>query len=154
MTAESFDWRLREFAELTREELYALLRLRQDVFVVEQQCCYADIDGFDQQAVHMLIFDPPETLVGYQRLFAPGIWCDEAAISRIIIAESHRASGLGVEMVRRGVQWCLREHPEAGIRIGAQAHLENFYGRNGFTVAGNERVVDGIPHVDMLYRGA
>lgn len=150
--SSGFIWVTGDYAALSTDDVYAILQLRQDVFVVEQECCYADIDGFDNRATHMLISETGGALIGCQRVFAPGIWCDEAAISRILIARNHRGSGLGEQLVRRGVDYCCERYPGAGIRIGAQAHLESFYGRNGFHSAGNARDVDGIPHIDMLWR--
>lgn len=149
---DQYDWQLREFNQLTLDELYELLRLRQEIFVVEQECYYQDLDGLDQRSVHMLVLDG-DALVGYQRIFAPGVEADESVIGRIIVAASARGQGFGFELVRRGIDHCRTTYPEAGIRISAQAHLQDFYSRNGFYTVSQPKDVDGIPHVDMLWDG-
>lgn len=144
---------IRSFDELSLGELYAVLKLRQDVFIVEQECYYPDIDDADFSAVHMLVRDQ-QSLVGYQRFFAPGVQGDEAVIGRIIVAEAARGTGLGYELVRRGIAYCCSQWA-SNIRIAAQSHLQDFYRRNGFETISEPRLVDGIPHVDMLWqRGA
>lgn len=147
---DHYSWQLREFSQLTLDELYELLRLRQEIFVVEQECYYQDLDGLDQKSIHMLVTDG-DRLIGYQRFFAPGVEAEEAVIGRIIVAMSARGQGFGFELVRRGIDYCRTTYPDAGIRIAAQAHLQDFYGRNGFHPVSEPRDVDGIPHVDMLW---
>lgn len=146
------EWSAREFHELTLEELYDIIRLRQDVFVVEQQCCYQDLDGEDQQATHLMARAVDGRLIGYQRIFAPGVLADEPIIGRIIVAGSARGTGFGAELVKRGIALVHQRHPGTTIRIAAQAHLQQFYGRLGFATISETYPVDNIPHVDMLLR--
>lgn len=150
---DGYRWLTKSFAELTLEELYAVLKLRQDVFIVEQECCYDDIDSADEAAVHMLVVGSDEQLVAYLRLFEPGVRCAEASIGRIIVSLTARGAGLGKRLVEQGIGYCRSAFPDAGIRIEAQAHLQEFYGDCSFETVSEPRMVDGILHVDMLWRG-
>jgi ElaA protein len=153
MMGDGYTWLTKPFAELTLKELYAVLKLRQDVFIVEQECYYADIDSADDAAMHMLVVGSNEQLVAYLRLFEPGVRCNEASIGRIIVSPIARGVGLGKRLVEQGIGYCRSAFADAGIRIEAQAHLQNFYGDCGFETVSEPRMVDGIPHVDMLWRG-
>ena len=153
MMDDGYTWLTKPFAELTLKQLYEVLKLRQDVFIVEQECCYDDIDSADDAAVHMLVVGSDEQLVAYLRLFEPGVRCDEASIGRIIVSRAARGVGLGKRLVEQGIDYCQSAFPNAGIRIEAQAHLQKFYADCGFETVSESRLVDGIPHVDMLWRG-
>lgn len=142
-------WSIREFDQLTLPELYDIIRLRQDVFIVEQQCCYQDLDGEDQRATHMMARTLGGELAGYQRIFAPGTVGEEPVIGRIIVAASARGTGFGSALVRRGIEFVRERHPGTTIRIAAQAHLQQFYIGLGFERISEPYPVDGIPHVDM-----
>lgn len=152
VTTDNDRWCFRRFHELTLAELYALLKLRQDVFIVEQQCYYEDLDDIDQKALHILALDEDRALVGYARILAPGVIYTEASIGRIIVAETARGSGLGGELVRRAIEYCLDTYAGSGVRIAAQAHLQSFYQRHGFETVSEPRDVDGILHVEMVLR--
>ncbi len=128
------------------------MRLRQQVFVVEQQCPYEDIDGWDDKATHLLSIGASDRLIATCRVFAPGIRFGEANISRILSSADARGQGLGHELVRRGKAFCAEKFPKSAIRIAGQAHLQQFYGSHGFVTEGDEYPVDGIPHVDMFFR--
>ncbi len=143
-------WQTASFDELDNHALYAALRLRQEVFAVEQASIYVDPDNLDQQAVHMLAWDGDQ-LVGYQRFLPPGLQEVESTIGRVIVAESARGTGLGKELVRRGIEHNIAAWPDADIRIHAQAHLDGFYGAFGFVAQGEVYDLDGIPHVEMVY---
>lgn len=143
-------WSTRDFRDLSLDELYEIVRLRQEVFVVEQQCCYADLDGEDQRATHMMAHTPAGELVGYQRIFLPGVLCEEALLGRIIVASGARGAGLGRELLRRGIGFVRGFAPDATVRIAAQAHLQQFYTQSGFERISEAYRVDGIPHVDMI----
>ncbi|MAT91519.1 MAG: GNAT family N-acetyltransferase [Halioglobus sp.] len=142
------DWHTLAFAELGSDELYALLRLRQQVFVVEQQSIYLDLDGKDQQAVHMLCRQGDE-LAAYQRCLPPGVSYEQSSIGRIVVHPQSRGAGLGRELVRRGIAYNRRAWPGNGICISAQAHLQDFYASMGFVARGNIYQEDGIPHRQM-----
>ena len=148
----SYSWSTHEFGQLTTDELYEIVQLRQEVFIVEQQCCYVDLDGEDQRAIHMLARGIDGTLAGYQRIFLPGVLGDEAILGRIIVAATARGMGLGKLIVRRGIDFVRERAPNAIIRIAAQAHLQQFYAQSGFTTISEAYPVDGIPHLDMILR--
>jgi ElaA protein len=139
------EWHDRAFDDLTRDELYAILALRARVFVVEQSCAYQDVDGLDPQCRHLWATDDGE-IVAYLRLIPPGVAYDEAAIGRVIVAQRMRGSGLGRELMRRG----LAAAGAVPVRLGAQAHLEKFYTDLGFRRVSDVYDEDGIPHIEML----
>ena len=147
----SYRWQTVSFTELNNDELYTVLRLRQEIFVVEQDCIYQDLDGKDQQAIHMLCWSGSE-LLAYQRCLQPGLSYAESSIGRILVATAGRGTGLGNELVSRGVNYNLKRWPTHAIRINAQAYLEAFYTRLGFTATGDEYEEDGIPHLQMLHK--
>ncbi len=156
MTAQAADaggirWQCMQFSELDTTQLYAILKLRQDIFVVEQDCVYSDLDGLDQQALHLAAWQDGE-LLGYLRCLPPGLDYPEAAIGRIVISAAARGRQLGRELVQRGIDETLAAWPGAGITIGAQAHLESFYQSLGFETASDVYDEDGIPHIKMRYR--
>lgn len=142
-------WQTATFTDLDNRALYALLRLRQVVFVVEQDSIYIDADDLDQAAVHMLVWRGRE-LLAYQRCLPPGLQEAESTLGRIVVAREGRGSGLGAALVRRGIAHNLRRWPGVDIRIHAQAHLEAFYNELGFAVEGGVYDLDGIPHIEML----
>lgn len=145
-------WQVSAFDALSPAQLYAVLQLRVAVFVVEQACIYQDLDGLDPQSLHMLCWRG-ETLVATQRCLPPGLDYPESAIGRIAVASSCRGTGLGRELVRRGIDYNLDHWPGSGIRIGAQSHLQRFYRELGFVAEGEEYLEDGIPHIHMRYQG-
>ena len=135
----------RAYDELTRDELYAILELRARVFVVEQNCVYQDVDGLDPRCRHVWAQDRGE-IVAYLRLIPAGVTYDEVAIGRVIVAQRMRGTGLGRELMRRG----LAAAGAVPVRLGAQAHLEKFYTDLGFRRVSDVYDEDGIPHVQML----
>lgn len=140
------------FDALTPLELYRILELRQDVFIVEQTCLFRDIDDHDRRAVHIFTearADAP--LDGCVRVFGPGVTYAEASLGRIATAKSARRTGLGRVLMRAALAY-LDEHHPGPIRIGAQRYLERFYRDFGFEPDGEPYVEDGIPHVAMLRR--
>lgn len=145
-------WQWFAFDQLPLRNLYQILHLRQQVFVVEQACAYEDIDGWDDRAVHLLGADDSDELVAYCRVFAPGVRFPEVNIGRVLTAARGRGMGLGHELIRRGKTYCGEHYPQAAIRIAGQAHLQTFYGSHGFVTEGAEYPVDDIPHVDMFLR--
>lgn len=143
-------WQTLSFGELDTHSLYALLRLRQQVFVVEQACAYLDIDNLDQAARHMLCRREGE-LVAYLRCLAPGLVYPQSALGRIVVSPSMRGRNLGMELVRRGIDYNQLHWPEQDILISAQAHLQEFYAASGFVAEGEEYLEDDIPHRRMRY---
>ncbi len=144
-------WQILSFYELDHDRLYAVLRLRQQVFVVEQESIYLDLDGLDQDAMHMLVLAGDE-LLAYQRCLPPGLSYPESALGRIVVAPSARGRDLGQELVRRGIAYNLQHWPDSDICINAQSYLERFYHDLDFTPEGAEYMEDGIPHIRMRYQ--
>lgn len=142
-------WQLIQFDELTPTELYQLLRLRSEVFVVEQQCIFLDMDNKDQQCWHLLGWHG-QHLVAATRLVPPGISYDEMSIGRVVNAPGARKLGIGRALMKRSAEACYELWGEAPIRIGAQRYLESFYQSLGYEIAGEPYLEDGIPHVEML----
>jgi ElaA protein len=141
-------WHVRTFAELTVSELYAIMQLRQRVFVVEQRCAYQDADGVDQVSRHVWA-QRGDAIAAYLRIVPAGVKFPEVSIGRVIAAPEARGAGLGRELMQRGFEAAGR----VPIRIGAQAHLEKFYGELGFVRASDVYDEDGIPHIEMLRTG-
>ena len=143
-------WRECAFAELTVHELYELLRLRTQVFVVEQQCVFQDMDGMDQRARHLLGRQAGGELIAYARLFGPGEYFEQASIGRVVTAHSSRRTGVGKQLMCEAISAVERLWGRVPIRIGAQAYLERFYASFGFERDGNDYMEDAIPHLHML----
>jgi len=142
-------WHDREFAKLGVGELYAITALRERVFVVEQRCAYLDADGADPRCRHLWAEDEAGAILAYCRLVPAGLKFAEVSIGRVITAPEARGLGLGKELMKRA----LAAVGAVPVRIGAQAHLERFYGELGFVRASSPYDEDGIPHIEML-RGA
>jgi len=144
------DWQWKRFEELTLEELYALLALRTEVFVVEQRSIYLDADGYDMRSLHLLGRTPDDTrLAAYLRVLPPGLKYPEPSIGRVVTAPWARRQGLGRELFGQGVAYLDAHYPDFPIRIGAQAYLQRFYEGFGFAREGDVYDEDGIPHIDM-----
>lgn len=144
-------WLNTPFAALDAAQLYALLQLRQEVFVVEQNCAYADLDGLDQQGWHMRCLDG-DTVLAYQRCLPPGVSYPESSLGRIVVSPWARGTGLGRNLVQRGIDFNRQQWPQSDIYIGAQAYLEAFYSSLGFVSEGESYLEDGIPHLHMRLR--
>jgi len=144
-------WQIASFAELTTAELYGVLQLRQEVFVVEQDSAYLDLDGVDQDAIHMLC-KRDSGIVAYQRCLPPGLKYPESSLGRILVCQAMRGQQLGRELVERGIEHNLQRWPGHDICISAQAHLQGFYGSLGFVAEGEEYLEDRIAHRKMRYR--
>jgi ElaA protein len=141
-------WFCKHFNELGLSELYALMRLRQIVFSVEQDCAYLDADGADLDAHHVLGFARGE-LVAYARILKPGTRYQQSSIGRVITAAEIRGTGFGRELMKVALEYCGQIHPSAGVRISAQARLEKFYQSFGFVSDGEPYTEDNIPHLAM-----
>jgi ElaA protein len=142
-------WHDRTFGELSTVELYAIVALRERVFVVEQRCAYLDADGVDPPSRHVWVARDG-AIVGYLRIVPPATKYLEPSLGRIVTAPEVRGTGLGRELVRRGLERARIHYGSVAIRIGAQAHLERFYGEFGFVRASEVYDEDGIPHVEMI----
>ena len=136
------------FNKLGVDALYALLRLRAQVFVVEQECPYADADGLDPQAYHLLGWDDERTLIACARVFPPEK--GRIRVGRIVVAPSQRGNGDGHLLLEEILQFCRGHWPGTPVALAAQAHLARFYGEHGFVAESEPYDEDGILHVDMV----
>lgn len=143
------NWEIKPFKRLSADELYQVLALRCEVFIVEQNCPYQDVDGKDSGALHLMGFDNG-LLVAYARLFGPGAYLSESCIGRVVVKPSHRKLNLGNELMKRAMQAMDENFPKP-IKIHAQSYLRKFYQSHGFRVSGDEFLEDDIPHLPMLY---
>lgn len=144
------DWQLRTFEALSNHELYQLLKLRVDVFVVEQTCPYPELDDKDLiTGVYHLLGYEQDQLVACARLLPAGISYPSVSIGRVATHEKARGNGLGHQLLEQAIHQCQRLWPNSAIEIGAQEHLSAFYGRYGFVATSEMYLEDGIPHIDM-----
>jgi len=142
-------WICKNFDELTTLELYAILRVRCEVFVVEQNCVYQDIDGKDLTSLHLMAFDG-DVLAAYCRILPAGLSFEEASIGRVITSPTYRGEGIGVSLIERAIVETANAFGSKQIKIGAQLYLKKFYERFGFEPTSEIYVEDGIEHVDMV----
>lgn len=145
------EWTTKHFNELTKEELYEILKARVDIFVVEQECPYPEIDGKDPKAYHLMGREDGE-LAAYVRIFLPGDYFKEAAIGRVLVKEKFRRDSLGTELMERAMRYLKEEWQVEEIKISAQEYLLDFYNNLGFKRVSETYLEDGIPHLDMLYQ--
>jgi ElaA protein len=143
-------WSIKRFDELTTHELYELLQLRTQVFVMEQHCEFQDMDGADDKALHVMGREGRE-LMAYSRCFDKGVKFAEASIGRIVTRESARGTGLGHTLVQESMARLCKAFGMQPIRIGAQSRLERFYQTHGFVTASEDYMEDGIAHIEMLW---
>lgn len=146
-------WQWSRFSELSPHDLYAVVRLREAVFVVEQNCPYPDADGRDPNAWHLLgwLEGPRErTLVAYARIFEPGVRYPEGSIGRVVTAPDIRGTGIGKALMAEALRRIETLAPGQSIKIAAQRRLEDFYLGFGFRTVSSPYEEDGIIHVDML----
>ncbi|WP_294290766.1 GNAT family N-acetyltransferase [uncultured Chryseobacterium sp.] len=142
-------WKIKTFDGLTVPELYAVIKARVDVFVVEQNCPYPDLDGYDQKAVHLWAEEDGGVLA-YCRIFDKGIKYNEASIGRVLTTEKARGKNLGKQLIAYAVQTIENRFRTPEIRISAQDYLLRFYGDFGFEDTGKKYLEDDIPHTEML----
>lgn len=140
---------IKTFDELTRDELYDILQLRSEVFVVEQDCVYQDIDGKDRKALHVMGFENSK-LAAYTRCFPPGFYFKEAAIGRVVVQEAFRRKSLGHHIMKISVQAIQEKYATSTIKLSAQTYLIPFYEAHGFQTIGEGYLEDGIPHIGMI----
>jgi ElaA protein len=144
-------WRWCHFDSLGVHELQAIYRARQQVFAIEQQCIYQDVDGADAASFHLAAWgDEASMPLAYARVVQPGIKYAEPSIGRVLTSDAARGTGLGRELVRRAIHYCREVYPDQGIRISAQSRLERFYAGFGFVAQGERYLEDGILHTEML----
>ena len=140
---------LKHFHELTIQELYNILQLRSEVFVVEQDCIYQDIDGKDQKAVHIFIRENKDVLA-YSRVFNEGEYFENPSIGRVVVKKEKRGTELGKKIMVEGAKYIKETFTNKKIEISAQKYLKDFYSELGYEFTGNEYLEDGIPHIRMI----
>lgn len=144
------NWQCLPFSRLTTHQLYALLKVRVDVFVVEQTCPYQELDDKDTHpgVLHLIGYDG-DVIVAYARLLPPGLSYPSASIGRVLTVSAKRGSGLGYTLIEQALATCEVNWPGQNIEIGAQDHLRRFYEHFGFEATSTMYLEDDIPHVDM-----
>jgi len=140
---------VKNFEELSTNELYAILQLRSEVFVVEQDCVYQDIDGKDERALHIMGWENG-ILVAYTRCFQAGDYFDEASIGRVLVRENYRKMGYGHAITKASIEAIKTNFKADKIKLSAQVYLVIFYESHGFKTFGDRYMEDGIPHIAML----
>lgn len=151
MTAATYSVEIRDMGGFSAHELYALLKLRVDVFVVEQNCPYPELDGKDDLALHLML-KRGEDIIAAARIFGPH-HDKPAKIGRVVVSPAHRGERLGEALMQEALKACTERFPGTPVFLSAQAHLQRFYGSFGFKPVSDEYLEDGIPHVDMLKDG-
>ena len=145
------NWKIKRFDELTTTELYEILRVRAEVFVVEQTCVYQDLDEKDKKAYHLFCEKNGE-IVAYLRILDKGVSYPEISIGRVLTRETNRRTGLAREMMQKAISFVEEELSEMQIRISAQLYLKQFYESLGFSVTSDIYLEDDIEHIEMVYR--
>ena len=147
----SLQWICKKFDALTVTELYEIIKLRSQVFVVEQNCVYLDADDKDLQAHHLFTYTDNK-IVAYARILAPQISYTEASIGRVLTAISHRKNGLGILLMQEAIKQTLHIYNTTSIKIGAQLYLQKFYEGFGFIQTSQTYNEDGIEHIQMVLK--
>ena len=142
---------VKSFNQLTINELYEVLQLRSEVFVVEQDCVYQDIDGKDQNALHVLGIKDNK-IVAYTRLFKPGDYFNLASIGRVVVKENQRMHKYGYDIMEASIKAINTNYNTTDIKISAQCYLKRFYNNLNFFEVGEQYLEDDIPHIAMLYK--
>lgn len=143
------NWSIKLFEELNTKELYDILQLRAEVFVVEQDCPYQDVDGKDYKSYHVMGYENG-ALLAYTRIVNPGVSYAEIAIGRVVVKQSARGRQLGYAVMQQSHQFIATHLEPQPIRLSAQSHLKGFYQHLGYASTGKEYLEDGIPHTEML----
>ena len=147
----SIKWSLKKFEELTPHELYAIIQLRNEVFVVQQNCVYQDADNKDQASYHLMGWND-DKLITYARMMPPGMPYAEASIGRVVTSPSVRGEGIGKALMKESINQVYKLFDTASIKIGAQVYLLQFYSSLGFQQTSDIYLEDGIEHIEMIFR--
>ena len=140
---------VKTFSKLTISELYEILKLRSEVFVVEQDCVYQDMDGKDEKALHV-IGSKKGKIIAYTRLFDGGEYFNTPSIGRVVVAKPLRKFGYGHDLIKASIQAIYSHYQSRVITISAQIYLLKFYNSHGFEAFGEEYLEDGLPHIRMI----
>lgn len=144
------NWTLKQFEELSLSEFYDMMVLRQEVFIIEQNCPYLDADGKDMKSHHVLGWDKSGKLVAYARIVKPGVSYAEASLGRIVTSKAARGVGAGKQLMIESLKMVERLYGKVPLRISAQSYLIPFYQGFGFECVGEEYLEDDIPHTQMF----
>lgn len=147
----STKWTVKPYNELSLDEFHDLIALRIDIFVVEQDCPYSELDGKDKIADHLIGLDENNRIIATARILPPGAAYEFVAIGRVVVHESTRGTGAGHQLLEESKNFIATKYGEVSIMLSAQKHLENYYEAHGFKSTGKEYLEDGIPHVEMKY---
>lgn len=143
------EWIERTYDQLTKDELYIILKERVDIFVVEQECPYPEMDGYDKKALHLFL-RKGEKIIAYARLLPNHTKYEEASIGRVIVKKQYRGKGYARELMKRSISIMQDDWQEKKIKLQGQEYLRHFYGSFGFKEISDVYLDDGIPHVDMM----
>lgn len=143
-------WKVCSYDDLSKQELHHLIILRQNVFIVEQNCPYKDADNKDFNSHHLMRFNENTQIIAYLRIVAPGISYKEVSLGRIVTDIDNRGTGLGIELMKMGLQFTESIYGKVDIRISAQTHLVPFYKKFDFESTGKQYLEDDIPHTEMI----
>lgn len=145
------NWKIKKFNELNIEEIYKILALRNEIFIVEQECPYLDCDDKDLNSYHLFLRENGE-IVSYLRILEKGVSYDEISIGRVAVKKSYRGKGISRKMMLQAIEFIENNLYENTIKIQAQAYLLDFYSSLGFKAVSEEYLEDNIPHIDMIYK--
>ena len=143
-------WILKKFHDLTVDEFHDILQLRINIFVVEQNCPYPELDDRDKIAFHFFGINKENKIIAYTRIFKPGDYYEEAAFGRVVVHQDYRNQKIGFQLVEQTIIEIHKLFGNTNIKIGAQTYLNNFYQSFGFHQVGDDYIEDGIPHIHML----
>ena len=144
---------IKHYSDLSKDEFHDIIALRIEVFVVEQNCPYQELDGLDKDAYHLILTENGN-IIGTMRLLKPGVVYDELAIGRVVSSPQHRGKGLGYKMMDYAMDYLKNNLKLTKARLSAQSHLTDYYAKYNFVKTGKDYLEDGIPHSEMLYTEA
>ncbi len=144
------NWKIKRFEELSGDEVYKILALRNEIFIVEQDCVYLDCDNKDFKSYHLFCEDNGE-LIAYLRIIDKGVSYDDISIGRVSVKKGYRGKGIAREMLVKAIDFIENNLNEKAIKIQAQSYLLDFYSSLGFKLISEEYLEDNIPHIDMIY---
>jgi ElaA protein len=144
-------WSVLHFEDLSVKQLFDVLQLRNQIFIVEQNCPYLDVDEKDLNSFHVFGVNQQQKIIATSRVLPPGVSYSEASIGRVAVAIDSRGTGIGDELNRVSMEFIRNYFGDIPIRLSAQKHLTNYYNKHGFKVVSDPYDEDGIPHVEMLY---
>ena len=142
------------YSQLNIDHFHDIIALRIKIFVIEQDCPYQDLDGKDKVGYHLFYTNNKDEVVAATRILPQNISYAEVSIGRVVVDKDYRGLGLGDLIMKESMNFVQAEFGQVNIRLSAQKHLENYYGKHGFASTGKEYLEDGIPHVEMLYESA